>query len=155
MSRQIQVRRHYTSESGFVISAISKYMLGSRSIRCNRIEHWVHLRCAGIRQAQYTDTWICHQHRESTHYSHRHNTSHPSRPWSKPLPTPHIHHPHHRNQITDTRPTLPCSHRIGKAQTYYVFRQKPAIAMHLALLFVVLVCHSLCPILLLFPFPSS
>ena len=23
------------------------------SIRCNRIEHWVHLRCAGIRQAQY------------------------------------------------------------------------------------------------------
>ena len=27
------------------------------SIRCNRIEHWVHLKCAGIRQAQYTDTW--------------------------------------------------------------------------------------------------
>ena len=27
------------------------------SIRCNRIEHWVHLRCASIRQAQYTDTW--------------------------------------------------------------------------------------------------
>ena len=27
------------------------------SIRCNRIEHWVHLRCAGIRHAQYTDTW--------------------------------------------------------------------------------------------------
>ena len=26
------------------------------SIRCNRIKHWVHLRCAGIRQAQYTDT---------------------------------------------------------------------------------------------------
>ena len=35
------------------------------SIRYNRIEHWVHLRCAGIRQAQYTDTWICHLHRES------------------------------------------------------------------------------------------
>ena len=32
------------------------------SIRCNRIEHWVHLRCAGIRQAQYTDTWTCHLH---------------------------------------------------------------------------------------------
>ena len=27
------------------------------SIGYNRIEHWVHLRCAGIRQAQYTDTW--------------------------------------------------------------------------------------------------
>ena len=35
------------------------------SIRCNRIEHWVHLRCASIRLAQYTDTWTCHQHRES------------------------------------------------------------------------------------------
>ena len=33
------------------------------SIRCNRIEHWVHLRCAGMRQAQYTDTWTCHLHR--------------------------------------------------------------------------------------------
>ena len=32
------------------------------SIRCNRIEHWVHLRCACIRQAQYTDTWTCHLH---------------------------------------------------------------------------------------------
>ena len=35
------------------------------SIRCNGIEHWLHLRCAGIRQAQYTDTWTCHLHRES------------------------------------------------------------------------------------------
>ena len=35
------------------------------SIRCNRIEHWVHLRCAGVRQAQYTYTWTCHLHRES------------------------------------------------------------------------------------------
>ena len=35
------------------------------SIRCNSIEHWVHLRCAGIRQVQYTDTWTCHLHRES------------------------------------------------------------------------------------------
>ena len=37
------------------------------SIRCNRIEHWVYLRCADIRQAQYTDTWTCHLHRYSTH----------------------------------------------------------------------------------------
>ena len=35
------------------------------SIRCHRIEHWVHIRCAGIRLAQYTDTWTCHQHRSS------------------------------------------------------------------------------------------
>ena len=35
------------------------------SIRCNMIEHWGLLGCAGIRQAQYTDTWTCHLHRES------------------------------------------------------------------------------------------
>ena len=35
------------------------------SIRCNRIEHWVHLRCAGIRQAKYTDTWTCHLTQEN------------------------------------------------------------------------------------------
>ena len=33
------------------------------SIRCNRIEHWVHLRYTGIRLAQYTDVWTCHQHK--------------------------------------------------------------------------------------------
>ena len=31
-------------------------------IRCNRIEHWVHLKCAGISQAQYTDICTCHLH---------------------------------------------------------------------------------------------
>ena len=36
------------------------------SIRCNRIEHWVHQRCAGIRLAQYTDTCTCHQHLHHT-----------------------------------------------------------------------------------------
>ena len=90
------------------------------SIRCNRIEHCVHLRCAGIRQAQYTDTWTCHLHRESRLTPHTDITpphrSRPlskppthSRPLSKPLPTPHLHHPHHRNQNTDTCPTLPLS----------------------------------------------
>ena len=41
--RQIQVKMHI-------------------SIICNRIEHWVHIRCIGIRLAQYADTWTCHQH---------------------------------------------------------------------------------------------
>ena len=55
------------------------------SIRCNKIEHWVHLRCAGIRQAQYTDTWTCHLHRESRLTPHTDITPpHRSRPWSKP-----------------------------------------------------------------------
>ena len=39
-------------------------------IRCNGIEHCVHLRCAVIRQAQYTDTWTCHLHRESRLTTH-------------------------------------------------------------------------------------
>ena len=77
------------------------------SVRCNRIEHWVHLRCAGIRQAQYTDTWTCHLHRESRFTPHTYITPpHRSRPLSKP-PT-HLHL-HHRNQNTDTCPTLPLS----------------------------------------------
>ena len=55
------------------------------SIRCHRIEHWVHLRCAGIRQAQYTDTWTCHLHRESRLTPHTDITPpHRSRPLSKP-----------------------------------------------------------------------
>ena len=55
------------------------------SIRCNRIEHWVHLRCAGIRQAQYTDTWTGHLHRETRLTPHTDITPpHRSRPWSKP-----------------------------------------------------------------------
>ena len=73
------------------------------SIRCNRIEQWVHLRCAGVRQVQYTDTWTCHLHRESRLTIHTNITPpHPSRPWSKApthsLPTPYLHHPHHHIQ---------------------------------------------------------
>ena len=80
------------------------------SIRCNRIEHWVHLRCAGIRQAQYTDTWTCHLHRESRLTPHTDITPPTApNPGPSPLPTPHIHHPHHRNQNTDTCLTLPLS----------------------------------------------
>ena len=55
------------------------------SIRCNMIEHWVHLRCTGIHLAQYTDTWTCHHHRESRLTTHTDITPpHPPRPWPKP-----------------------------------------------------------------------
>ena len=57
-------------------------------IRCNRIEQWVHLRCAGIRLAQYTDTWTCHLHKDSRLITHT-DISHSSRPCSK-----HTQHPH-------------------------------------------------------------
>ena len=69
------------------------------SIRGNRIEHWVHLRCAGIRQAQYTDTWTCHIHRESR--SHRSRTS-SKPPTHSPLtpPTPlQLKHRHMSNTL--------------------------------------------------------
>ena len=77
-------------------------------IRCNRIEHWLHLRCAGIRLAQYTDSWTCRQHKES-------RPQHPPRPWLKlptniphfPPPTPSPQHHPHRNQNTHTYPTFP------------------------------------------------
>ena len=53
-------------------------------LRCNRIEHWVQLKCAGTRLAQYTYTWTCHQHRESRLTTHTDITpSHPPRPWPK------------------------------------------------------------------------
>ena len=71
------------------------------SIWCNRIEHRVHLRCAGIRQAQYTETWTCHLHRESRLTSHTEITlPHPSRPWSQPnthSPPPQPKHRHTSN----------------------------------------------------------
>ena len=90
------------------------------SIRCNRIEHWVHLRCAGIRQAQYTDTWTCHLHSESRLTPHTDITPpHHSRPLSKPpthsTPTPTPPQPKHRHMSN----TPPCPHRIGKAQTQF------------------------------------
>ena len=110
MSRPIQVRQ-LLNKKVWICDICHKqiHVRKQISIRCNRIEHWVHLRCAGIRQAQYTDTWTCHLHRESRlTTSHRHNITPPlpDPGPSPPLPTPHLHHPHHHNQNTDTCPTL-------------------------------------------------
>ena len=87
------------------------------SIRCNRIEHWVHLRCAGIHQEQYTDTWACHLHRESRLTTHTDITPHhPSRPWSKPpthspptppTPTTPPTPPHPKHRHTSNTPPVP------------------------------------------------
>ena len=64
MSRPIQVRQLLNKQ--VCICDICHKQIHVRkqiSIRCNRIEHWVHLRCASIHQAQYTDTWTCYLHR--------------------------------------------------------------------------------------------
>ena len=46
------------------------------SIRCNRIEHWVHLRSTIYRYLDLPSTEII-----QTHNTHRHNPPHPPRPW--------------------------------------------------------------------------
>ena len=69
------------------------------SLWYNMIEHWVHLRCAGIRLAQYTDTWTCHQHKESRLTTHTDLTPPypgPSRP-PTPLSTTHTTATKHRH----------------------------------------------------------
>ena len=47
------------------------------SIKCNMIEHWVHLRCACIRLAHYTDTWTGHLHKISRLTTHSYNITQP------------------------------------------------------------------------------
>ena len=99
------------------------------SIRCKRIEHWVHLRCAGIRQAQSTDTWTCHLHRESRLTPHTNITPpHRSRPWSIP-PT------RSPTYITATKTQThvqhtPCPHMIGEAQTHFSHPLTPPPPLH-------------------------
>ena len=72
------------------------------------IEYWVHLKCAGIRRAQYTYTWTCHLHKESRLTRHTDITPHHHpRPWTKPpthsYPTPPIPpQPKHRQTFHTT-----------------------------------------------------
>ena len=94
------------------------------SIRCNRIEHWVHLRCAGIRQAQYTDTWTCHLHRESRFTPHTDITPpHRFRPWSKPPthspPTP----PQPKHRHMSNTPPVPTG--LVKPKPNYLIHSPP------------------------------
>ena len=78
------------------------------SIRCNRIEHWVHLRCAGICQAQKTDSWTCHLHRESRRNTTPLLTTLVQAPTHSPPPTPP--QPKHRHMSN----TLPVSTGLVK-----------------------------------------
>ena len=81
------------------------------SIRCNWIEHCMHLGCAGIRLAPYTDTWICNLHKESGHTTHTDITPpHPSRPYPNTTPTPSTHSP-----CTNWRSVLHISHSTNSS----------------------------------------
>ena len=79
------------------------------SIRCNRIGT-----LGAPQMCRYPPSTIHRYldlpstHKIQTHNSHRYNTTPPLQTMGpSPLPTPHLHHPYHRNQIIDTRPTLP------------------------------------------------
>ena len=87
MLRLIQFRQLYASKSGFAVHR-QIYVRKKISIRCNRIEHWAHLRCAGIRLAQYTDTW-----------TPRHSPRH----WPNPTTHSPFTPPEHR-QTSHTQP---------------------------------------------------
>ena len=81
------------------------------SIRCNRIEHWVHLRCAVIRPAQHTDTWTCHLHR------HTSNTPPVHTGLVKPKPNPLIHSaPSHTHPTHSTNSSHPMHHTLSLAR---------------------------------------
>ena len=75
------------------------------SIWCNSIEHWVHLRSAGIRLAQYTDTWTCHQSRLTTHTDI--TPQHPPKPW-----------PTNTTATKTQTPLSPCSFRISNRTSW-------------------------------------
>ena len=103
---------HFTTESNEMYCVQAPYPLRTYTTHTiatqtqTHIQHWVHLRCAGIRLAQYSDTWTCHQHKESRLTTHTDITPlQPQDPGSKrPSTPPPQHLPHHRNQNTDTYP---------------------------------------------------
>ena len=88
------------------------YVWKQISITCNRIEHWVHLRCAGICLAQYTDTGTYHLHKEPRLTTHADIT--PKALDQTPIQSPDIT----RTAATQTQtpvPHSPCTHMICKA----------------------------------------
>ena len=104
------------------------------SIKCNRIVNRVHLRCAGIRLAQYTDTWTCHLHKESRLTTHTDIISpHFSRPWSK-SPThsrytpPTQPQPKHRH--TSNTPRVPTG--LVKPQPNLIIHSPPPPSTYVA-----------------------
>ena len=135
MSRLIQVRQLKTNESGFVISAINKYMLGSRYPEGAK----------GLNTGCTSDAQVSAKHNKhipgpiictENPDSQLTQTSHHPTPKTLvqapyPLPTYTTHaiprHPRHPTPSHTTHATttktqthvqhFPCSHRIGKAQT--------------------------------------
>ena len=89
------------------------------------IEHWVHLRCAGVRQAQHTYTWTCHLHRESGLTTHTNITPALQILVQAPYPLPtYTTHTTASQTQTHVQHTL-CSHRIGKTQSSHPLTPSP------------------------------
>ena len=64
----------------------------------------MHLRCAGIRQAQYTVTWTCHLHRESSLTTHTDITPPLQTMVQAPYPLPILHHRNQNRHVSNTPP---------------------------------------------------
>ena len=84
-------------------------------IRCNMIEHWVHLRCAGICRAQYRNTWTCHIHTESRLTAHTDIIPPTLKTMDQDNPTPPT--TPHQNSPNTYYVTLSLFLQYGKAQT--------------------------------------
>ena len=115
-----------THKQVWVCDICHKQLHGRKQISrmCNRIEHGVHLRCAGIRQTHYTNTWNCHIHRESGLTTHMDITSsHPSIPWSKhPTHSPHTP-PQPKHRHTYNTPHVPTG--LVKPKPNYLIHSPP------------------------------
>ena len=91
------------------------------SIRCNKIEHWVHLRLCRYPTStihRYLD--LLSIQRIQTHTSHIHNTTPPlpnmvQAPYLLPTYTTHTTTTKTQTHVQHS----PCPHRIGKAQTQF------------------------------------
>ena len=98
------------------------------SIRYNSIEYWAHLRCAGIRRAQYTNTWTCHIHKESRLTTHGYITTPtlPSHPATLPTPpqSKHRHTSHTHPVPTGTAFPSPSHARTLSVYTHHMQHQQ-------------------------------
>ena len=120
MSRLLQ-----SNESGFTISAINKYMLGSR---------WPY-GATGLNTGCTSDAQASAKHNtqipgpaiytDNPDSQLIHTKHHPTPPDTgpSPLPTPHLHH---RNQNTDTRPTAPVHTGLVKPKPNPLIHSPPS-----------------------------
>ena len=97
-------------------------------IRCNRIEHWVHIICASIRLTHYTNIWIYDLHKESGFTTHANITPpHRSRPPPTPPTQPTPPQPKHRHIHTPPIPSGCIKPKPNPLSTHFLHSPEPNI----------------------------